>query len=357
MNNPAKMTRIAVLPVAGTEDPGQLLRIAGWRKTGRYEVVNGVNTRFFAGTLTCLKFRPKLLYFDWIDRYLFGRTPWITCLKRVAFAIDVKIMTKVFRRPIVWTVHNLRGHENLNDKGDETKWLRYFARHASIIRVFSQSSVPRVCAVTGAEPAKIRVVPEGDFTHYYPNTVTALVARTRLGVGRDEFVLLWLGSIRPYKGLHELISTFRQIGQPHWRLVIAGRPFIREYAKEIEEYAKGDPRIQWHARFIPEDELQIFYNAADAVVLPFAEVENSGSICVAMGFRKAVVAPDLGVIAERLHRQRELVYEPGGLAGALQRAAALSGAQLAQFGEDNFKEVASYGWERLAPAFEEALHR
>jgi len=347
------MKRICVLPVAGNEDPGQLLRMEGWRRTGRFEVVHGVHARFFAGTRTCLKFHPDILYFDWIARYVSGRNTLVTLAKRLAFFIDLKVVTKIFRRPVVWTLHNLRSHENFEDGGWEARMQRYFARQASFIRVFSESSVARACATLEVDASRIRVVPEGDFSRYYPNNIASAEARARLGLAADEFVLLWLGSIRPYKGLHELIDIFRQTAGPRWRLVIAGKPFIESYATEIATLAAKDARIQLHSRFISENELQTFYNAADAVVLPFAEVENSGSVCVAMGFRKAVVAPDLGVMRERLHRQRELVYAPGGLADALRRLAAMPAARVAEIGEANFAEVTSYQWESLVGVFQE----
>ena len=347
------MTRICFLPVAGKEDPSQLLRMRGAARGGPFEALSGVHTRFFAGTRTCLRYRPAILHFDWIDRYLVGRSFLSTLAKTVAFWLDVQIVEKVFRCPMVWTLHNLRPHEPSAQSRWASRLQRYFARHVSLIRVFSQGSVARACAALGVEAGKIRVVPEGDFTGYYPNTMAPAAARARLGLSADEVVLLWLGSIRPYKGLHELIEIFRQIAPPNWRLVIAGKPFVESYATEIANLARKDARIQFHPRFVPDDELQIFYNAADAVVLPFAEVENTASVCMAMGFRKPVVAPNLGVIGERLHRQPELIYPPGGLADALQALAAMPAERWQEIGQENFAEVANYRWENFASLFRE----
>ena len=38
-------------------------------------------------------------------------------------------------------------------------------------------------------------------------------------------------------------------------------------------------------RFIEDDELQYFFNAADVITLPFKKIENSGSVILAMGFK------------------------------------------------------------------------
>ncbi len=353
MSNDLIRTRIGFLPVAGPEDPGQLLRMRGVAAAGDFEVRSGVRSRFFAGTRTCLRDQPGILHFDWIDRYHVGRSRWVTLAKIAAFFLDVQIVRRIFRCPIVWTLHNLRAHEPSPAARWTPRIQRYFARNASLIRVFSPGAVARACATLRVERSKIRVVPEGDFSKYYPNTVTSAEARTRLGLAADDFVLLWLGSIRPYKGLHELIAAFRETARPHWRLVIAGKPFIPSYAAEIAALGQSDSRIRLHPHFIPENELQVFYNAADVVVLPFTEVENSGSVCMAMSFRKAVVAPDLGVIGERLHRQKELVYASGGLVAALAKLASLPAARLTAIGEANFAEITSYKWENLAAVFRE----
>ena len=355
MNQRRIITRVCFLPVAGKEEPGQLLRMQGVARGGKFESVSGVHARFFAGTRTCLRFHPALLHFDWIDRYLYGRTPWVTFVKQVAFWLDVQIVTKIFRCPIVWTLHNLHSHEPSAASLRAARLQRYFARQASLIRVFSQGSIARACAELGVAAEKIRVVPEGDYSRYYPNTISPADARARLGLAADDFVILWLGNIRPYKGLHQLIEVFHQIAQPNWRLVIAGKPFIEAYAREIARLAQGEPQIQLHPKFIAEDELQLYYNAADGVALPFAEVENSGSVCLAMCFHKPVVAPYLGVIGERLHRQPELVYAPGGLSNTLRTLATMPLARRAEIGEANFAEATSHRWENLTAVFEEVL--
>jgi hypothetical protein len=56
-----------------------------------------------------------------------------------------------------------------------------------------------------------------------------------------------------------------------------------------------------------------------------------------------------------LHRQKELVYAPGGLADALQALANLSPAQRAEMGEANYTEVRRYPWTGLAAVLGELV--
>jgi len=344
--------RVCFLPVAGKDCPHQFLTMKGLAESGRFEVRHGVDARFFPCLRTWWQYRPDWFYFDWIERYYIGRNPVVTLVKMITFYLDVLLTTKILRRPIYWTVHNLHSHERMISGRWELFMQRFFARHATRIRVFSQGSMRRVSTGLGVAPAKLFVLPEGNYVGYYKNGITRAEARTNLKLPADDFVLLWLGNIRPYKGLPELIETFQKAAKANWRLVIAGKPYIEAYAVEVTNLVRGDGRIDFRPGFVAEDDLQTFYNAADAVVLPFTDIENSASLTMSMGFGKPVVAPNLGVVGERLRRQPELVYAPGGLAEAFKTLAALPPTRLVEIGRANLEEVAKYKWEDIATLFE-----
>lgn len=71
-----------------------------------------------------------------------------------------------------------------------------------------------------------------------------------------------------------------------------------------------NPRIHLHARRIPDEELQLFYNAADVVVLPFKQILTSGSLVLAMSFGKAVVTPHLESLLEILPEEGVKWFDP-----------------------------------------------
>jgi glycosyltransferase involved in cell wall biosynthesis len=345
------MTRICFLPIAGPQDPGQMLTMRALAASGQFEVKHGCAGKLFPGIRTWFKYRPDYLHFDWIDGYFVGRTPLYTLIKSLSLWIDLCFLGWFCPCTLVWTLHNLRSHERGCPEWIERGMQRLMARRARWIRVFSQSSVKRAAERLNVPAAKFRVLPEASFVGYYPNTIMAAEARARLQLDAGDFVLLWLGSLRPYKGVEELIACFTRMAPPHWRLLIAGRPHIRDYAESVAKLAEKNPQVKIFARFIEVEELQVFYNASDAVVLPFVEVENSGSLLVAMGFARAIVAPALGIIPERLCRQPELLYLPGRLEESLRRLAGLDQAHLRALGRQNLEEVTKYQWDDLAKFF------
>ena len=76
---------------------------------------------------------------------------------------------------------------------------------------------------------------------------------------------------------------------------------------------------------VPDEELQLYFNACDLVALPFRQVLNSGSLLLAMSFGCPVVAPRLGSIPEVACPEGWFGYDaanPDGLRSALRAALA-----------------------------------
>jgi beta-1,4-mannosyltransferase len=336
---------ICFLPKGDTNDPGQLLTLRAFVNDARFHASYGVDSRFFAGFKTWLKYRPDFIHFDWITKYYVGRNAAITTLKVLCLLLDLFLVTRICRVRLLWSLHNLQPHECEIPPWLDRAMQRLFARHAVWIRLFSESSKQRACDLLRASPGKFRVLPEASFVGYYPDDVTEEAARLKLDLPPAARVLLWQGSIRPYKGIEELIRCFRNVPEPEWRLLIAGRRYHEKYARSIAGAAAGDDRILVHDRFIPESELQYYYRAADVVVLPYIRVENSGSLLVAMGFARPVIAPALGVIGERLRKQPSLVYPPGQLGPALEQLRTITLSELRRMGAENRNEVTRYHWD------------
>jgi glycosyltransferase involved in cell wall biosynthesis len=85
------------------------------------------------------------------------------------------------------------------------------------------------------------------------------------------------------------------------------------------------------------------------VVLPFKNVLNSGSVLLAMGFGKPIVAPRMGLIPFRLCRQPELLFQENqDLETTLLKTSQLSMEELAKIGSNNREEALRYTWDDFA---------
>ena len=176
----------------------------------------------------------------------------------------------------------------------------------------------------------VAVIPHGHYIDAYPNTITRADARRALDIPltahRSPFtVFLFLGLLRPYKGLEELLPAFRSLPDPNAALLIAGRPRPSDYAARLAAQAGDDPRVRWHTHFVSAQEVQLWMNAADAVVLPYRQITTSGAAMLAWSFGKPVIAPALPAFVEPMAAAPflGLLYdpaEPDALAKTLRQA-------------------------------------
>jgi len=257
---------------------------------------------------------------------------------------------------IVWTAHDLVNHEKQAPRTEiATKHLllRFLTDH---IVVHCEEAVDIVTEFYGL-PKRVQermtVVPHGTFADDYPDTVSRTTARERLGLPEDEFVFTFFGSIRDYKNVPTLVETFAALDTDA-HLIVAGNPRTEVLEREVATAADGRERVHTTFEFVPAEEVQLYFNAADAVVLPFrndeASMLTSGSVLLGMSFGRAVVAPDIGCIGAYVTDDGGLVYnpaDPDGLEGAMRTALA---ADTDHVGTRNRERGDRLSWDRVAAA-------
>jgi len=314
-----------------------MLMMEGLQKDSRLDVGHGADGRRLAVLRTVLRDRPDVLHFDWIQGYFLHPTNLIAWPQSLVFVAEMFLVRLVFCRTIVWSLHNIVAHTSAKPRRVDLWTRRAFARVCSKIRVFDISTVSRAASALGVEEDRFVVCPEGSYIGFYPDDeLSQAEARRTLNVELDAVVLLYVGFIRQYKGLDRLVRTFKAVKHPRWRLIIAGNPKPRdaEFAENVAQLARDDDRIRLDLRFIDEDELQYYFRAADVVVLPFRNIENSGSANLAMGFSKAIIAPNKGNLPRRLQHQAKLLYD-NDLNEAFDALADCDRGLLEHFGREN----------------------
>lgn len=339
---------IACLPVAGSSNPYQHLMVNGLNENPGIRAFQGIHDKFFGIARTLLTHRPTYLHFDWISSYYFRRWHWLTYLSVLTFCTQI-MLARGMGVKVVWTLHNILPHDSPTLRAHRF-CQRFLARRCEWIRVFSAGTVARAAAELGVPESKFRIIPEGDYSHVYANHLSREEARKRLGLSGEAKVILNIGLIKPYKGILELMEAFHTQHQPDTYLVIAGKVMDQEYGKKIRE--RLSDRILLVDEFVPADELQVYFNAADIVVLPFQSIENSGSVIMAMGFARPIIAPRMGVVRERLIQQDEWLYDSiSELPKKLRSAAELPQSTLEAAGNRNFAALAKFAWQDFARLF------
>lgn len=203
---------------------------------------------------------------------------------------------------VVWTVHNLRHHDAIHPRLERWFWRHFLP---AVDGYISLSGEGRALASGRFSPLRRRpgfVVPHGHYRPCYPNRIDKFEARRQLHIPPDATVLAFVGQIREYKDVPRLITTFRQLPDASLLLLVAGQPSTEALATALRRAADGDRRIGLHPEFLPDDQIQLYLNASDLVVLPYRDVLNSGSALLALSFDRPVLVPGKGALRE-LQRQ------------------------------------------------------
>lgn len=113
--------------------------------------------------------------------------------------------------------------------------------------------------------------------------------------GSGKVHLLFFGFVRPYKGLDTLIKAVGILKDYDISLTIAGE-FWNGKAEflQLSSDLGISEKVNIIDRYVPDDEIRRYFSSADLVVLPYKQTVTSGIIATAYGFRKPVLATDVG---------------------------------------------------------------
>jgi glycosyltransferase involved in cell wall biosynthesis len=243
-------------------------------------------------------------------------------------ALDARLLPDV--HPRLLTAHDVLPRE---PRPGQLAGQRALYERMDGIVVHSEHGAARLRDELGLDPAKVHVIPHGALTGLdVPGD--APFARP------DKPVVLFFGLLRPYKGVDVLLEAWRR-AELDAELWIVGMP--RMDTSFI--HGRG---VRTALRFVPGAELAGAFRAADLVVLPYREIDQSGVLFTALAFGKPILASAVGGFAEV--QAAELV--PPGDAEALATALSVlvnDPARLAQLAAASRAAAAGpYSWDAIA---------
>lgn len=107
--------------------------------------------------------------------------------------------------------------------------------------------------------------------------------------------LLFFGFVRPYKGLDTLLQALAILRDHDILLKIVGEFWNdKDRYLELIDRLKIAGRVELIDQYVPDSEMNKYFSWADLVVLPYRKTKTSGVIATAYGFKKPVLATDVG---------------------------------------------------------------
>jgi glycosyltransferase involved in cell wall biosynthesis len=271
----------------------------------------------FAKTLRVAAYYGKLALFVATTRATVIHVLWNNKFE----IVDRTVLMAFYRllgKRIVFTAHNINAAER--DGGDgwiNRASLRIQYRLSHHVFVHTDRMKRDLAADYGIATSKIGVIPFGINSMVPTTGLSRAQAKRKLGLPVSDLTLLFFGHIAPYKGLEYLVAAVAILatGHPELRLVIAGK--VR---RGDEGYWRGvqdlitEKRIEHmvvtHIGFIPDEQVEYYFKAADVAVLPYLHIFQSGVAFLAFNFGVPVIATDVGSLREDVVAQTGFLCQP-----------------------------------------------
>lgn len=247
--------------------------------------------------------KAAIIHLHWIEGYFFvPHHKLLTLLKSFVFISYLIFVRYVVRKKIVITLHNLVPHVRLYPLL-VSRIFTLSLKLADGVIVHNNYSKKMACRMYNTDKNKIRVIPHGTFSSYYPNDISKEAARDILKIPEDKFVMLSFGGIRRNKGLEELLDLLEDllVSEKDLFIVVGGACNDDSLKKKLTEFSNEFKQSSLvRTVFIPDEDVQTLMNASDVGILPYRDITTSGALLLYMSFRKPVIVADLEPVKELL---------------------------------------------------------
>ncbi|MGB3295825.1 MAG: glycosyltransferase family 4 protein [Phormidesmis sp.] len=293
----------------------------------------------------------RVLHFHTLHPFLLGKSE-VTRLAKLIFFIAQITFLKLFKIKAVWTVHELKdklGDNTNNISPLQAKALGFFIDGFIVHCESTRDSVVQFFALHDKEQ-KVHVIPHGNYIDIYRNEISSEEARAKLYLPKRDFVFLLIGGIYRYKGVLEAINAFKAIQENDSYLVIAGKLCEANLEEDIALAIGDSKNILFVPEAIEDDDMQVYINAANCVLLPYGVFTTSGVALLAMSFGKACIAPSVGFFKDTLQGAGALLYDTGDQAGLSKSMSFATNhpTQVDQIGHQNFDLAQRWSWAYVA---------
>ena len=251
---------------------------------------------------------------------------------------------------IVAITDNVIPHEK---RPGDTQFTRYFLKSCDAFVTMSEKVMKDLRTFEPLKPARQVLHPLYD---NFGEPVDKLLAREKLGLPKQDPIVLFFGFIRKYKGLDMLFDSIRVIKDKYpagsnIKFLVAGEFYENDapYLEQINNLGI-EKQLILRTNFIADSEVKYYLGAADVVIQPYRNATQSGVTPLAYHFEKPMIVTNVGSLPTLVpHDKVGLVCEP--------EPAAIAAAVIRFFelGEQYFiphlrVEKEKYSWSKLTEA-------
>ncbi len=219
----------------------------------------------------------------------------------------MQLLLRLLNKPIIVTIHGVIPLSKLNEEFIEENQLNgnpviLKAGLYSLVKLIVMLSARTIVHENKLKEilqneykcnsSKIQVIPHG--IEERKDSIESDRAKQLLGY-QDKKIVLFFGYLTGYKGIELLIEAFDNLDDKDTILIIAGgeHPRLKEdesykdYIASLKKKATDTGKNIIFTGFVPEEEIGIYFSAADVVVCPYTVfMASSGPLSLSLAYSK-----------------------------------------------------------------------
>lgn len=260
----------------------------------------------------------------------------------------LRIAKKNRHSKVVCIADNIIPHEK---RFGDKPFTKYFIKPIDAFITMSEKVLGDLKLFDTKKPAQM--VPHPLYDNF-GEKVSKEAAREKLGINKDEFIMLFFGFIRNYKGLDILFDAVKILKDKdysnfNFKVLVAGEFYEdrKAYDEQIEKLAIKDHLIL-KTDFIPDSEVKYYFCAADMVIQPYRNATQSGVTPLAFHFEIPMIVTNVGNLPVMLANETVgLVAEPNA-ASIAQKIEHYYSVSAKHFLPKLIHEKQKYSWFKMA---------
>ena len=245
--------------------------------------------------------KTDFIFLHWPDDF-FTTKGKLGVIRSFIKLIALQIAKTLWGAKLIWIAHNAIPHDARNLNSLLRPWFLRLLDGVIFLSEYSRKLVGEL--YPEVREIKTLVVVHG---HYRGVAVTR---ETPYVTSSGEIHLVQFGRIRPYKNIETLVDAVSSMSSGV-HLLVAGMAGDRSLCAAIQKKSRQAANIKLDLRESPigDAELETIVDSADAVVLPYRNILNSGSALFSLSRNRPVLAPNMGALPElRATVGQEWVY-------------------------------------------------
>jgi glycosyltransferase involved in cell wall biosynthesis len=243
----------------------------------------------------CQRERPRLVHFH------FFQIP----------ALDLLLLRwlKWLNIPIVTTVHDVLPFAAGTDfAGSQGNIYHRLYHLSSGLVIHSQYARNALAQLDAALLSKALTIPHGGFANVSSHYQTEQeAAKAALDFAPGAPLILIFGTVKPNKRLDLAIQALQRVSHsyPKAQLVVVGKPQDRTVAnaRTLARELGVEDHIIWHLDYATDQQMGLFFSAADVALFPYQWIYQSGALLMAMSFGRPVIATAVGSNADTIEHE------------------------------------------------------